>query len=208
MNMINNFLSNTPKVTTILLFVLWVIFLLDYLVLVPKGVRRLSFSRFVMGNVADKPGAIANALCLKYSKVMKGQLWRVFTAMLNHGGLLHIVFNSLALWVMGSLVEPHVGSGRFLLALLISGAGAAVCNMFVLRSEYSFGFSMAIYGGLGLLAAMLLRDPSFIQGINWVQRVVLLAYIIGAIPTDKYNWVEHSGGFICGIILAFFFSFC
>lgn len=192
-----------PKVTLSFLVILWLIFLLDYLIFPVKGVKRFSFSRFVMGKVEDKPGPIARALCLCYTKVLKGQVWRVVTAMLNHGGLHHILINSIAFWIVGGLVESRVGSANFLIALVLSGIGAAVCNMFILQSEYSYGFSMAIYGGIGLLAAILLRDPSFIQNIDILQRILLLAYIIGAIPTDKYNWVEHSGGFICGIILAF-----
>ncbi len=192
-----------PKVTVTALIVLWLIFLLDYLVFPPKGVRRLSFSRFVMGKVNDMPGPIAKALCLCYSKVRKGQVWRVPAAMLNHGGLLHLLTNSIGFWIVGGLVEPRVGSGAFLLALVLSGTAAAVCNMFILQSENSYGFSMAVYGGIGLLAAMLLRDPAFIRNIDILQRILLLAYIIGGIPTDKYSWVEHSGGFICGIILSF-----
>ena len=194
-----------PPITTLTtLALLWLIFLLDYLVLVPRGVKRLSFSRFVLGKgVGDAPGAIGSALALRKSKVRRGQLWRLSTAMLNHGGLWHIAANTVGLWVVGSLVEPHVGSGWFALALIVSGTVAATCNFFVLDSEYSFGFSMAICGGVGLLTAMLLRDPAFLQSINWPQRIILLAYVIGGIPTDKYNWVEHSGGFIAGIVLAF-----
>lgn len=195
-----------PPVTLAALGVIWGVFILDYLVFVPKGEKRFGFSRFIMGDISSNPGPLGNVLALRYSKVKKGQVWRVLTAMLNHGGLLHILFNTIALWVVGGLVEPAVGSWQFLLALVCSGAGAAVCNLFVLQSEYSFGFSMAIYGGIGLLAAMLFRDPAFLQTIDWAQRIVLLAYIVGAIPTDKYNWVEHSGSFICGILLAFWMT--
>lgn len=195
--------SIPPIVTLIALAVLWILFILDYVVFPPKGVKRFRFSRFVLGKVDDQPGPIAGALCLCNSKVRKGQVWRVFTGMLNHGGLQHIVINSVALWIVGGLVEPYVGSGYFFLALILSGMVASLCNMFVLQSEYSYGFSMAIFGGIGLLAAMLLRDPLFVQSMDWPQRIILLIYIIGSVPTDKYSWVEHSGGFVAGIVLAF-----
>ncbi|HLF90392.1 MAG TPA: rhomboid family intramembrane serine protease, partial [Anaerolineales bacterium] len=46
--------------------------------------------------------------------IAQGQLWRLFTPILLHGGILHIAFNMYALRVLGPGLEHHYGHVRFL----------------------------------------------------------------------------------------------
>jgi membrane associated rhomboid family serine protease len=75
-------------------------------------------------------------------------LWQLLTYIFLHGGLSHILFNLLALWMFGGELENYWGSKKFLRYFLYCGIGAGVCT--VIFSPYQFvpviGASGAIYG--------------------------------------------------------------
>ena len=75
-------------------------------------------------------------------------LWQLFTYIFLHGGISHILFNLLALWMFGGELESYWGSGKFLRYFLFCGIGAGICT--VVFSPYQFipvvGASGAIYG--------------------------------------------------------------
>lgn len=60
---------------------------------------------------------------------------QLLTHMFMHGSLTHLLFNMLALWMFGSVLENYWGAKRFLQFYLISGLGAAVLHMIVLYFE-------------------------------------------------------------------------
>ena len=45
--------------------------------------------------------------------------WQFFTSMILHGGVFHLLFNALYLWVFGRYVEERLGSWRFLVLFLL-----------------------------------------------------------------------------------------
>jgi len=75
-------------------------------------------------------------------------LWQLVTYIFLHGGISHILFNLLALWMFGGEIESYWGSGKFLRYFLFCGIGAGLCT--VVFSPYQFipvvGASGAIYG--------------------------------------------------------------
>ena len=75
-------------------------------------------------------------------------LWQLFTYIFLHGGISHILFNLLALWMFGGELENNWGSRKFLRYFLFCGIGAGICT--VIFSPYQFipviGASGAIYG--------------------------------------------------------------
>jgi len=192
-----------PPVTLVSIAVLFAVFMADYLIFVPAGVRRFGFAHLMMG---EDPGIITQALCLRTSAVLRGQVWRVLSSMLLHGGLLHLLGNCAALWVAGGLVEREIGGARFGLTLLCGGVFANICVMRVCGNEFGYGASLAIYGALGLLAALWLTRRAAMRGISTrPQRILLLVYILLNVAADPNTLVEHGGGFIAGIGLVFIF---
>jgi membrane associated rhomboid family serine protease len=75
-------------------------------------------------------------------------LWQLFTYIFLHGGMSHLLFNLLSLWMFGGELENYWGSKRFLFYFFFCGIGAAICT--VLLTPYQFipiiGASGAIYG--------------------------------------------------------------
>lgn len=62
--------------------------------------------------------------------------YQLVTHMFMHGGFFHLLFNMLALWMFGSVVERVWGPKRFLTFYLICGVVAALTQM----ASYTFDF--------------------------------------------------------------------
>ena len=54
--------------------------------------------------------------------VEEGEWWRIFTVVLLHGSITHILFNMWALWALGPQIERGVGTWPFI-SLFLASAG-------------------------------------------------------------------------------------
>jgi rhomboid family protein len=77
-------------------------------------------------------------------------LWQLFTYQFLHGGLFHILFNMLALWMFGCNLEHRWGSEFFLKYYFVSVVGGGILNALLVpgQSAPSIGASAGIYGVL------------------------------------------------------------
>ncbi|MBC7947528.1 MAG: rhomboid family intramembrane serine protease [Chitinophagaceae bacterium] len=60
---------------------------------------------------------------------------QIFTYMFLHGNFTHILFNMLAVWMFGSMLENHWGAKKFLQFYVICGIGAGLLHLLVLYIE-------------------------------------------------------------------------
>ena len=102
--------------------------------------------------------------------------------MFLHGGVFHILFNMLTLYMFGNELERYWGAARFLRYYLITGIGAGVCS-WIVGPESSIaivGASGAIYG---ILLAYGLLYPNRIVYLNLLLpiKVKWMVLIMGAI---------------------------
>lgn len=83
----------------------------------------------------------------------------LFSSMFMHGGILHIAFNMLFLWIFGGNVEEAMGRGRFLLFYLLAGLAAVYTQAAIDPGSTlpTLGASGAIAGVLGAYAVLLPR---------------------------------------------------
>ncbi len=113
-------------------------------------------------------------------------------------GILHIVFNMWALYVVGPALERLLGRGRFLSVYLVSALGGSVL-FYVLAApnQAAIGASGAIFGLFGawfVVARRLRLDARMIIGL-----IVINLVISFAIP--GIAWQGHIGGLVCGAAL-------
>jgi len=99
-------------------------------------------------------------------------VWQLATYMFLHGGVFHIVFNMLALWMFGAELERTWGTRYFLKFYFVTGIGAAVLT--VLFSLLPFGFArqlqeVNIIGASGAIHGLLLA-----YAIYFPERPILL----------------------------------
>lgn len=154
------------------------------------------------------PGAnewIVEHLSMANFLVAAGEWWRIFTAVLVHASIPHILFNMYALWIFGPRLERQVGSGPFALLYLASaGAGATMSYAFGPPHQVSVGASGAIFGlfGAWLFAAWKLRRTP--AGRSMFNQLVVLLLINLALPLliPGIDWRAHAGGLLGGAVVA------
>src|SRR5713101_2941801 len=110
---------------------------------------------------------LTEVLGLRPSFVLRaGWLWQLATYMFLHGGIFHLLFNMLALWMFGAQLEQKWGTRYFLKFYFVTGIGAGVLT--VLFSLLPFGFAQQLHGSniigasgaiYGLLLAYALYFP-------------------------------------------------
>ncbi|MBA1335736.1 MAG: hypothetical protein HPY66_1363 [Firmicutes bacterium] len=82
--------------------------------------------------------------------IAQGQYWRLVTPMFLHVGLVHLSFNSYALYQLGSLSEIIFGRVKFIIIYFAAGLCGSVSS-FLFTKAVSAGASGAIFGLLGAL---------------------------------------------------------
>jgi membrane associated rhomboid family serine protease len=96
------------------------------------------------------------------STIMVGfQIWQLVTYAFLHGGLTHIAFNMLALWMFGGPIERLFGERPFLLYYFVCVIGAAIAQLAVVHF-WTGGFypTLGASGGIfGLLLAFGMMYP-------------------------------------------------
>jgi membrane associated rhomboid family serine protease len=80
--------------------------------------------------------------------------WQLLTYMFVHGGLWHLLFNMLALFLFGLPLERNLGSNEFLLYYFVSGLGAGVATLVI--NWYSGLGAIPVVGASGAIYALLL----------------------------------------------------
>jgi rhomboid family protein len=117
-------------------------------------------------------------------------VWQIATYMFLHGGLFHLLFNMLALWMFGTELERTWGTRYFLKFYFVTGIGAGVLTVlfsflpfaFAQQLQYAniIGASGAIYGLLLAYALYFPDRPIYMYFIVPVPAKVFVA-IMGAI---------------------------
>jgi membrane associated rhomboid family serine protease len=147
--------------------------------------------------------------------VVHGYVWQLITYSFLHFGLLHLIFNALALWMFGSQLESDWGSNRFLEFYFFCTVAAALTTVAVGYMHIpglspmttTIGASGGIYGLLvafGVLYGeneiMMFPLPFLIKAKYFIWGIVFLT-LVGAIQeTGGVANFAHLGGLLFGYL--------
>ncbi len=84
----------------------------------------------------DQLNRVNDLFALHHYKSTEFRPYQLVTHMFMHGGLFHLLFNMLALWMFGSMIERIWGPKRFLIFYLVCGLGAALAQL----GSYTYDF--------------------------------------------------------------------
>jgi membrane associated rhomboid family serine protease len=129
--------------------------------------------------------------------VQSGEVWRLFTVALVHGGLTHLFFNMFSLLVLGNPVEATLGKARFLIIFFVSLLTGSLSSVYLSSYPYiSVGASGAVFGLFGAFIAMrkMIRD-----GVRDIYLIIGLNFIFGFI-LGGVDWRAHLGGLVGGYL--------
>ena len=136
--------------------------------------------------------------------VAAGEWWRIFTPILLHASITHILFNMWALWVLGPQIERGVGTWPFV-SLFLASAGVGGAFAFYLGDplDVAVGASGAIFGLFGVWLSWALHRRNTMQGRAMLRQIGFLLLINAAIPflVPNIAWQAHLGGLIAGFAI-------
>ena len=127
--------------------------------------------------------------------------------MFLHYGIIHLAVNMYALYTLGTLLEPAMGTKRFLLLYFFCGIAAGLASLIFLVYIPSAGASGAIFGLFGYqLGAEIIgnfHDRRRLVNVflNFVVFVLINGYIATKVNVDVAG---HIGGLLAGLLLATF----
>lgn len=129
--------------------------------------------------------------------VAEGEWWRLITTGFLHIGLIHLVMNMIALWVIGKDLELVLGRSRFtaVYALALVGGSTAVFLFGDLSSPVA-GASGAVYGLMGGIAVAAYRLKVSLRPVL----IVIAINIVFTISIPGISLLGHLGGLIIGAV--------
>ena len=138
------------------------------------------------------------------------QFYTVLTAVFFHGSLVHILSNSLALFIFGRIVEKHLGFQVVLIFIF----GGVIANIISHMISFILGDIFSSWGASGGIASIILLSillepfhrvlyiiPSFVLG--WLS---IYGDISGLVRDDTINQFAHLGGYVGSFILLLLFE--
>jgi membrane associated rhomboid family serine protease len=97
-------------------------------------------------------------------------VWQLVTYLFLHGGVWHLVFNMLTLWMFGTPLERDWGTRRFLKYYFVCGIGAGVCD--VLLNAAIGNWHTSTIGASGAIYGLLLA-----YGVCYPEQIVLMLFL-------------------------------
>ena len=152
---------------------------------------------------------VQTGLTLVPGYVAQGQWYRLVTSAFLHYGLMHIVFNMWALWVVGPQLEQWLGRLRFGVLYALSGIGGSVL-VYLLASPCSAtaGASGAIFGLFGATFVLFKRLQLRVRGIGiLIAFNLVITFMPSAVGLSAISWQGHLGGLIVGSLVAAVFAY-
>ena len=139
--------------------------------------------------------------------VHAGEYWRLITANFLHIGIIHIAFNSYALYALGAQAEALYGPRRYIAIYLLTGISGAIFS-YMFTQGLSAGASTSLFGLFGALVVFFYKQRK-VLGAMGQQQLVSLAITLGAnvllsLTNPRIDNWGHVGGFLGGLILAWF----
>jgi membrane associated rhomboid family serine protease len=143
-----------------------------------------------------------------YAVVVNGEYWRLFTALFLHYGIVHLLFNLLALYVIGPPLERTIGSLRFCVCYLISGLGSttgvvALTVIGLVHVSQLVGASGCVMGIVGAWAGFLLRHRHVLDSRRRLSNILLIVVIQIAfdLSTPQVSMSAHLCGLLTGFVV-------
>lgn len=127
--------------------------------------------------------------------------WRMLTSALVHSpfNAVHLLFNMVALWFIGRVLEPAIGRLRHLALLVLSALGGSVAVLWLSEPTVPVvGASGAVYGLFAALFMVLRATGGQVSSIVALIVVNLVISFMGS----NISWQGHIGGLVTGAAVA------
>ena len=144
--------------------------------------------------------SLLTKMALNAPAVANGEIYRIVTSGFMHYGFFHLLFNMYALYLLGQMLEPAIGSLRFGLIYAVGLIGGALGALLLSPNAFTAGASGAVFGLMGA-AVLVMRS----RGVNpfesglvvWLGLNLAITFTVSNISVGG-----HIGGLIAGTLAA------
>jgi len=165
---------------------------------------------YLGGRTLQGPMVTLFALYAEAWRSMPPYVWQIFTYLFLHGGIWHLLFNMLTLWMFGMQIEQDWGTRQFLKYYFLCGMVAGLCVLAVniAMGEWqvpTIGASGAIFGVL-VAYGVLYPDQKVLVGFLFPLKAKYMVMIYAGIellltfgePNSGVSTIAHLGGMAFG----------
>jgi membrane associated rhomboid family serine protease len=161
----------------------------------------LYFAELATGSSAfSLGGSVYEHLALFGPLVDQGDWWRIVTGGFLHASIAHIALNMLALYFLGRLLEPAIGTPRFLAVYFVSLLAGSLGAMIVTPHSPTVGASGAIFGVMS--AAFVMARHRGLEELASQIGFFVLINVVFTFGVTGISIGAHIGGLIGGALAA------
>jgi membrane associated rhomboid family serine protease len=153
------------------------------------------------GGLRNVSGPVVDDFALQGFAVADGEWYRLLTSGFLHASPIHIGFNMLLLFLLGKMLEPALGTPRFLalyFASLLAGAFGAL--LLTEPFVYTVGASGAVFGLIG--AAFVLARVRGMSGLAAELGFLIVINLVFTFGASNISVGGHLGGLAGGLLCA------
>ena len=157
---------------------------------------------------AVTPG-LQQKLVLFAPAVADGDLYRLVTSAFMHYGIVHLLFNMYALYIIGPALERWLGRTRYTALYLLSALGGSV--LVYLLSPLNAATAGASGAVFGLFGAAFVIGKRLNVNVQWVLGLIAInlafTFVIPALGGQQISWQGHIGGLVTGSAVAAIYAY-
>lgn len=157
---------------------------------------------YIFGNGSTNIMTLLNFGASYPPLVRGGEYWRLISSSFLHIGIVHLVLNMYALYIIGSQLEGFLGRTKYLVVYLGSAILGNLLSILFLGNSISAGASGAIFGLFGSLLYFGYHYRIYLGNVLHSQLIPILIinFILGFVLSgiDIYS---HIGGFVGGLLI-------
>jgi membrane associated rhomboid family serine protease len=132
--------------------------------------------------------------------VAEGEWYRLATSGFLHANLFHIGFNMFALYFLGRILEPGIGTPRFIVVYFVSLFAGSFGAILFSPDSLTIGASGAIFGIFG--ATFVIARHRGIAGLASSVGIILVLNLVFTLGRPEISIGGHLGGLVGGVLCA------
>src|SRR5262249_10180513 len=132
--------------------------------------------------------------------VASGEWYRLVTSAFLHEGLWHIAGNMILLFFLGRILEPGIGTPRFVALYVVSLLAGSFGALLLSPERLSYGASGAVFGVLG--ATFVVARGRGVDALASSVGVLILFNLAISFGVPGISIGAHLGGLVAGVLSA------
>lgn len=198
-------LAGRYGIVNITIAIICVIFLIINSIIVSEAaLNQLASNKYmayILNFLAGCEGKLGIIGSMSNVKVFSdGEWWRLFLHMYLHAGIIHMLFNVLALLFAGKVVEKKIGSLPYLLMYHVIAVVNAIVMCLIFPNSTSVGASAGIYGMIGVLCVMKWKkDVICKENLKKGEFIYIILFGVLSLLLGLESFVTHFLALVLGV---------